>query len=764
MPEPPANYLEFLNSTQLLRTLDAGSRRKFISFLEISSLSPGGNLISQGEKIGYLSIICSGSLAMTALGLEDETRFVTTLEPGETIGGWMLCTDDDRSYADIRALQASDIARISRHNFLDFFREFPAEGTRILELLASHERRLHLLLALHSSQLFGDLDELALRELQSELEVSTVRGGDILCRQGDSGDSLYLVVSGRLRVTVAKPEQNEMIVGELGRGEIVGEMAVISGEPRTGTVYAIRDTQVACLPREGFQRLMYRHPDTVFSVVTKKVVKRLRDELSRTEPVVESISTIAVVPNSPEVPLDSFCSSLADALRHHGSTTHLSSGRMDALLGNAGVSQVSEDSQQNLRLVDWLGKLETEQRFVIYQSDPTPSEWTKRCLRQADRVLIVGNAAGSFSLGVIEEEQLSQYHPITSARRLLVLLHPDSSREPSGTRVWLTHRRIDRHFHVRTDRKEDIARLARHLIGQATGLALGGGFARGMVHIGVIRALLELGIPIDAIGGNSMGALIAAEYSLGWDLKKMLRDTATGCAACIRGMTFPLVAFKTGAEFSNLVRRFVGDRQIEDLWLPYFCISANLNRAELKVHTEGSLAKAILASSRVPGVFPPVVYDGEMHVDGGVLNNVPVDVMRSLTHSGVVIGVDAVPSRQFDLIDDYGLELSGWRVALRRWNPFSRKKSNLPHILLIMLRTIEFGGVSYKRSNAQFADLYLAPPLRDYKPTDFTYADSIVEIGYQCAMEKAKEWLNNDLRRKLGKKSATVRNALGATD
>ena len=102
-----------------------------------------------------------------------------------------------------------------------------------------------------------------------------------------------------------------------------------------------------------------------------------------------------------------------------------------------------------------------------------------------------------------------------------------------------------------------------------------------------------------------MGALIAAEYNMGWDLDRMLRDTSQGCAACVRGMTLPMVAFKTGGDYSRLVSRFVSDRQIEDLWLPYFCVSANLNRAELKIHSEGALAKAILASSRVSGVFPP---------------------------------------------------------------------------------------------------------------------------------------------------------------
>ena len=149
-----------------------------------------------------------------------------------------------------------------------------------------------------------------------------------------------------------------------------------------------------------------------------------------------------------------------------------------------------------------------------------------------------------------------------------------------------------------------------------------------------------------------------------------------------------------------------------------------------------------------------------MHVDGGVLNNVPVDVMRGIAGSGMVIGVDAVPSRQFDPIEDYGLELNGWRTALRKWNPFGRSRNHsVPHILQIMLRTIEFGGVTFKRTNSQIADLYLAPPLRAFKPTDFVNAEAIRDIGYQYTMQQAKEWLTK-VRRKLTRPPAASPNLI----
>ena len=137
---------------------------------------------------------------------------------------------------------------------------------------------------------------------------------------------------------------------------------------------------------------------------------------------------------------------------------------------------------------------------------------------------------------------------------------------------------------------------------------------------------------------------------------------------------------------------FFTDVQIEDLWLPYFCVSANLNRAELKVHTTGSLADAVLASSRAPGIFPPVVMDGELHVDGGLINNVPVDVMKIVLEQGMVIGVDVSPPHELNQIDDYGHDVSGWRAIWHRFNPTRHKRVYRPSILLVLMRVIEFGG------------------------------------------------------------------------
>jgi predicted acylesterase/phospholipase RssA len=277
-------------------------------------------------------------------------------------------------------------------------------------------------------------------------------------------------------------------------------------------------------------------------------------------------------------------------------------------------------------------------------------------------------------------------------------------------------------------------------------ITLGGGFARGLAHLGVIRAMVDLGIPIDAIGGSSMGSLVGALWNQGWDYDRIMAETRAGCEESLNDLTFPFVAFKRGKKFGEFISSLYGERQIEDLFLPYFCVSANLNRAEAAVHRRGSLAKAVQASTRAPAIFPPVVYDGELHVDGGVINNVPVDIMKSFVNGGTVIGVDASPPHELDLIEDYGHDVDGWQVLKNRLSPYASKKIQVPHLMLVVMRTIECGGLSHKQATASVADVYLRPPLLKFKRTDFHAASEIAQIGYDYAREQIQAWLDSSIQ------------------
>jgi predicted acylesterase/phospholipase RssA len=371
---------------------------------------------------------------------------------------------------------------------------------------------------------------------------------------------------------------------------------------------------------------------------------------------------------------------------------------------------------------------------VVYEADDGLTPWTERCVRQGDRVVLVGNARQDPAPVEIETELIARLPSDATLSKTLVLIQEHD--KPSGTERWLTPRKVDRHLHVRLGHRGDFGRVARFLTGRAVGLTLGGGFARGLAHVGVFRALADLNIPLDAVGGASMGGLIGALWASGWSNERIIEGVRDGCRDSFNDMTLPFIAFKSGRKFSDLVVRFFGEARIEDLWQPFFCVSANLNRAELTLHKSGGLTKAALASSRAPGIFPPIVYGGELHVDGGSINNVPVDLMRVFCGNGITIGVDVSPPHELSDVEDYGYTVSGLQALRSRFGLWGAKKSFMPSIPLILMRTLEFGGISYRMTREGSADLMLQPEMLGFKRTDWHLADEIVAHSYRHTLEK----------------------------
>jgi predicted acylesterase/phospholipase RssA len=287
----------------------------------------------------------------------------------------------------------------------------------------------------------------------------------------------------------------------------------------------------------------------------------------------------------------------------------------------------------------------------------------------------------------------------------------------------------------------DFGRLARFLNDKSIGLTLGGGFARGIGHIGVIRAMRELDIPIDMVGGTSMGAIIAGQCALEWDYRDMVEITCRRSLESFkRDYTLPLVSFLSGRKISNVITSIAGDIDIEDAWLPFFCVSASLTRGEMKVHSSGSAARSVIASSRAPGLFPPVSWDDELLVDGGLVNMVPSDVMRNFVGQGTVVSVDVAPSVEFGETD-FGLSFSGWEALRRRLGIFSRR-NKAPGMIELLLRTLEFGRAPSGRLRHS-ADAYLTLPLTDFRYRDFHRGAEMAEIGYLFAMNYFEKWLES---------------------
>jgi lysophospholipid hydrolase len=741
-PDLAPDRATVLATTELFGGLSESTLRRFAVELDTVELARGQSLIQQGDVDDSLYLVAAGQLHIIADRGTRAEQLLDEIGPGESVGEMAFLSGQKRT-ATVIASAESTVLRLTKQSLERLTRECPAAGAAFDQALQEQVRRRRLRATLRSTQIFGALDPAVLRALEAELTWATLRSGETLIRQGDPGDCLYVVISGRLRIVLERDGAEVRTVREVGRGESIGEMALITGEPRAATVYAIRDAEVVRLSQASFDQLLAQYPHAMTKTFTRSIIGSLNRQLAGEKPGVNAFITVAILPASPDVPLTEFTRQLVQALAAHGPTLHLSSGRVDEYLGKAGSAQTdgAGDPVTGAQLVAWLSEQETKYRHIIYEVDPAPTAWSQRCLRQADHILLIGQASADPAPDELETALLGSEEGRARKRKSLVLLHRNGARMPRGTQRWLALRQVDQHYHLRWQNGADFGRLARCLAGHAVGLALGGGAARGFAHIGVIQALEEAGIPIDMVGGTSAGALIAAQCAMGWNAQGILDASRTYVLSDQKDYTLPFVSLLTGQRTSEVFQDLFGDIDIQDLWLPYFCISTNLTQATKMIHNTGPLWRGVRASNGLPGLLPPMIHHGDALVDGGLLDNLPMGVMRTLCGSGTVIAVDVTPPVDLAKIEPYGNGLSGWQALQNKLNPFAPQR-NLPNLLALLYRTVEIGSVHEQKSRLQqgLADLYLRPPVEQFAMMDHQAIDDIAEVGYHYACAEIARW------------------------
>jgi NTE family protein len=328
--------------------------------------------------------------------------------------------------------------------------------------------------------------ESPLARLTSSAEPLELPGGEVLFEQGAPADSMYLLLNGRLRV-FAESEQGRVLVGEVVPGETVGEMALLAGGTRSATVVAARDCRLVRISPDSLLAATRSEPEALLEL-TRELVARLQRSDRRRERRAAP-ATVALMADSEAIDLTVFTRSFAGTLASHGPV---------ALVTAADATDRSEPE-----LAEWFDRLEAAHRFLVYDS-AGPEGWRAHCARQADLVLHLV-AAG--------EPSFQRLPDPTGGRRELVVLSSDGA----GGEAKLDPAGFDACHHVDPRVPEHLQRLARFVAGEAIGLVLGGGGARGFAHIGVLRALRELKIPIDAVGGASIGSILGALVAMDLD-------------------------------------------------------------------------------------------------------------------------------------------------------------------------------------------------------------------------------------------------------
>jgi len=574
--------------------------------------------------------------------------------------------------------------------------------------------------------------------LQDNMSETLLAGGDWLFRQGEEADALYLLTRGRLQVWIEHGadggETDSRLLGEVAPGDCVGEIGLLTGGARTAGIRAIRDSQLLKLDKQAFEHFAALHPGLGLRLagsIALTLSKRTGTGADRARP----LRTVAILPLHGSKLEDGLIDELSAALERRGDALCLRSNALESL--GAPVAAEALRNGIDTPLARWLDEQESRHRLLLYVGEPGSTPWSRLCVRQADIVFLLADATADPQPAEWERHLLAAEQSRT-IRRALLLRHPPGSTKITGTSRWLDGRDLGFHLHLRRGTAGEIDRLLRFLLGEATGVVLGGGAARGFAELGVYRALHEAGVAVDWVGGTSIGGIIGAAIAQDRSPKAVIDDARR---AFVEGKPFgdytlPLLSLLRGRRMERLTQaQFEGD--IEDLPLPFFCVSTRLDDGELHVHERGTIWRALRASAALPGMLTPAVVDRRLVVDGAVLNNLPVDIMQTKP-VGTVIAVDVSSRRTFSV--DYDELPSPWAILRDRLTP-GRTKFRVPGVVSVLMKSAEIGTAARMRETAASADLLIRPPVDGFGLTDIGNFDRIVNAGYRHARTVIEEWL-----------------------
>ncbi len=531
-------------------------------------------------------------------------------------------------------------------------------------------------------------------------------GGQTLFFAGDRSDQLFFVRAGRLGAFRREQGQEVQFLGIIRPGEPAGEMSLIADAPHSADVVALRDSEIIAVPKDIFFEAC--EADTAVMIELAKLMM-LRSRQAATRGGVGEPTVFGFVPLGQPGVLRPLVERISREI-----------ARLDYSVTVLGIEAQTAPTE-------WFSEVERTHDFVLYVAENADGGWRNVVSRQVDRLFRVGRGDKKPPHPDAVGETVS---PLQAQNLVdLILVHPAETRAPHGSEAWMDVAQPARIFHMRRDRPSDVQRMARVLTGQSVGLVLSGGGARAYAHIGAVRAMRERGVPIDFVGGVSMGAIVAGAVAMGWEEEEMDRriKEAFVDTSPLDDIALPLLAMTHGLKVGERLAHHFGDTNIADLWLPFFCLSSNLTTGAYQLHRRGPLRKALRASISLPGILPPATDGQNVLVDGAVMKNFPADVMRA-TQLGPIVGVDVTAGRSITA-DDVARPSSVWRWI---WSGQWRKG---PPIVSLLMRAATVSTSRDVAAARDATDLLVLPDVAKVEIRDFSAYEPAVAEGYRATIE-----------------------------
>ncbi|EMY76391.1 cyclic nucleotide-binding domain protein [Leptospira weilii serovar Ranarum str. ICFT] len=701
---------------------------------------------------GSLCLILTGKLQETLLNTEEKHWLLRELFPGD----YFLFQPDKilhSGISEILYILPDDLTRIVSKlpNWKKWIEDINKEN-HLFHVSKLRPSKKELMAFLSSVELLFHLDKVTLSNLESRMEWLAIPGGEVLLKQGDVGDSMYILVSGRLSWTVRSNHGEILAQGELGKGDIIGEMSLLSGDKRSATVVALRTSQVVRISREDFRKSFANSPEAIFQI-TGTIVHRLGTERNQEYRKGNSVRTVSVFPLN-TIP-EEFYRSLQNGLKNFGKTILLDSNVFGKRIGSreGKKNPKKTDPYRIGDLVNRFYELEKDYDKLIFKTDTRNPGWRETCFRQSDRILILIDPKLPIAL---EYEEVNSMLPEEIQKELVFLIDSDFTDWKKIESVLLKFPSIS-HCILRRDVSADFGRLSRRLTGKSIGVALSGGGAKGFAHLGLLKCFEENDVPVDMISGTSAGAIMGGLFAMGLgssDILPLIRNFWLD-RNILGDFTFPFVSLVRGKRYSQAIHEFFKDRNIETLPIPFYAIACNLTKAERKVFDRGLLWKAVRASTSIPGIFPPFSENGELFVDGGLLDNLPGSILKE-RGAGILISVDLGGGGQVDkdgtyhnlLGPQYLGEAPSFFNLLFHHLKRTSLKTKYTGFAEIMMRSMMLSSKNSRNRTRNNSDLYIELPVGGYSTFDWDQFQKLYEIGYETGRKKVHIW-KNEIKKKL---------------
>ena len=558
-------------------------------------------------------------------------------------------------------------------------------------------------------RLFGNLDDELVAQILDNGKGLELEAAEFLFHQGEQDNSLYIVISGRFRALAKQDDGSLHALGDIGEGEPIGEMALFMAEPRSASVVAIRKSIVLELKESLYLDIVSKRPD-FSSKLTRFVVNRLRRNTLQ-QHLETSAKNIAII----NLQAENDISDYTEAIKKQFETLDVD------------FQILNHDSHSGMQMQDLYDTLEHHIGLNFLVCSDADMTWSKQCIIYSDLVVVATDFYAASEIQEIEKQLALYALNILNKKIYLLLLHPEKAAFPKNTRRWFIDRKIDLHIHYRKNHGPDIRRFARILANKAIGLVLGGGGAKGFAHIGVAKALSEAGVDIDFLGGTSAGALYglsAAYCDFNQDLIDIYCQDSAQSKLTKNDFTLPVISIMSGKKMSNYIKKMMGDTYLEDFWVGSYCVSTNYSNATSKVHDRGLAWKQIQASIAIPGIFPPVVIDNQLHVDGGVVDNLPIEIMYKYPVSHIIaISLTQLKSQPVQFEETPGAGTILWdRIT-------GRKKFRLPGITSILINSLTLNSRQKQEISKSGVSIYVEIELKGIGMMDDQKWKEIIKKG-----------------------------------